>query len=81
MISPPQDNATHLLHTNHSIWARHLRDRVGKEKQFLPGGTVDQGRDFAHKKGACMVANPTALNKRGSVPHLHYLLRVSAPPR
>src|ERR1035441_8127633 len=31
----------------------------------VPGGTVDQGRDFAHKKGACMVANPTALDKPG----------------
>jgi hypothetical protein len=44
---PPQDNVTHLLHANHSIRARHLSDSVGKEKQFLPSGSVNEGRDFA----------------------------------
>jgi hypothetical protein len=43
-----QNDAAHLSHTNHSIGARHLPDSVGKEKQFLPGGSVDQDRDFAH---------------------------------
>ena len=45
----PQDNTTHLLHGNHSIWTRHLSDCVGEEKQLLPSGGVDLGRDFAHK--------------------------------
>ena len=52
----PQDNAANLLHANHSIGARHLSDGVGKKEQFLPSGSVDQGRDFAHKAGACLVA-------------------------
>jgi hypothetical protein len=60
----PQDNATDLLHTNHSIWAGHLSDRVRKEEQFLPSGSVDQERDFAHKAGACMVADIHSIRTR-----------------
>jgi hypothetical protein len=58
-----------------------LPDRVGKEEQFLPSGSVDQGRDFAHKEGTCMVANyerPKQARKRSSVSLSSPLLRVSA---
>ena len=35
----PQDNATHLLHTDHSIRPGHLFDGMGKEEQLYPSGS------------------------------------------
>src|ERR1017187_4140049 len=39
----PQHNATHLLHTDHSIWARHCLTACGRNSSFFRAAALTRG--------------------------------------